>query len=343
MRFAVLACLVAALLFGASTPLSKALLDRVGPFTLAGLLYLGAALGVAPFGFRGGAPALRRDPRHRRRLLSTVLFGGVLGPVLLLLGLREARAASVALWLNGETVATALLGWAFFHEHLDRRTLLAVAVILAAGVLLAIPDGAASLRPGLLVALACLCWGMDNNLTAVIAGFTPAQITLVKGIAAGTVNLLIGSILEPPFPAASLIVGAVALGVFSYGLSIVLYILGAQHLGATRAQLFFSTSPFLGVLLSWGLLHEPVQAVQLGAGALMALGLMLLLTGHHAHEHSHEAVTHTHSHRHDDGHHEHRHGTGSPWDRHTHAHEHEAVTHAHPHVPDLHHRHDHGS
>lgn len=341
-RFAVLACLAAALLFGASTPLSKALLERTGPFTLAGLLYLGAALGVAPFGLQGGFRG-GGDPRERLRLLSTVIFGGVLGPVFLLLGLREAQASSVALWLNGETAATAILGWAFFREHLDRRALLAVGLILVAGVLLAVPGGFASARAGIYVALACVCWGLDNNLTAVITGFTPAQTTLVKGIVAGTVNLVIGLLLESPLPAAAVIGGALVIGVFSYGISIVLYILGAQHLGATRAQLFFSTSPFLGVLLSWGLLREPVQAVQVGAAALMAAGLSLILGGRHEHGHRHEAVAHTHSHRHDDAHHEHPHAGGAPSDRHTHAHEHAAHTHAHPHMPDVHHRHEHGS
>ena len=342
-RFAVVACLAAALLFGASTPLSKALLEHTGPFTLAGLLYLGAALGVAPFALRGGTHVLRRDPRERRRLMSAVLFGGVLGPVFLLLGLREAQAASVALWLNGETAATAILGWAFFREHLDRRALVAVGLILVAGLVIAVPGGVASARAGLFVGLACVCWGLDNNLTAVITGFTPAQTTLVKGVIAGIVNLVLGSILEAPFPTAPAVIAALAIGVVSYGASIVLYILGAQHLGATRAQLFFSTSPFLGVALSWGLLREPVEASLIGAGALMALGLTLLLTGRHEHAHAHGAVTHMHSHQHDDGHHEHLHATGSPSDRHTHAHEHEAQVHAHLHMPDVHHRHEHGT
>jgi drug/metabolite transporter (DMT)-like permease len=287
-------------------------------------------------------PHLRRDPHQRRLLASTILFGGVLGPVFLLLALREARAASVALWLNGETAATAVLGWAFFREHVDRRTLLAIATILVAGVLLALPGGPSGLRPALLVAMACLCWGMDNNLTAVIAGFTPGQTTLVKGVVAGAVNLSIGLIFEASSPPTVMLAVALAIGALSYGVSIVLYIVGAQHLGATRAQLFFSTSPFLGVGLSWGLLGEPVQAVQILAAVLMVGGLSLLLTGQHVHEHAHEGAHHTHSHHHEDGHHDHPHEGLAPGERHTHAHVHEAMIHSHPHVPDLHHRHGHG-
>ncbi|MCC6652881.1 MAG: DMT family transporter, partial [Candidatus Eisenbacteria bacterium] len=181
-----LSCLVAAVLFGASTPISKALLGSVGPFTLAGILYLGGALGVLPFAFRGGSPELRRDRRQRGMLALAVVFGGVLGPVLLLFGLRAAPAASVSLWLNTETVATAILAWGFFHEHLDRRTVLSAALVLAGGLVLAAPSGTAGWQAGALVALACVCWGLDNNLTALVSGFTPAQTTAIKGIGAGS-------------------------------------------------------------------------------------------------------------------------------------------------------------
>lgn len=336
-----LSCLLAAVLFGASTPFAKLLLLSAGPFTLAGLLYLGGAFGVLPFAFRGGAPALRRDARQRGMLALAVLFGGGVGPVLLLFGLRAAPAASVSLWLNTETVATAILAWGFFHEHLDRRTVLAAALVLAGGLLLATPEGAAGWRAGTLVALACVCWGLDNNLTALVSGFTPAQTTAIKGLGAGTINLAIGLVRESGLPPLTGLVGALALGAFSYGLSIMLYISGAQQLGASRSQLLFSTSPFLGVLLAWFLFGEPATAVQFGAAALMVAGIAFMLTSRHEHEHTHEAMSHTHAHRHDDGHHTHVHPGLPAWVRHTHAHVHEPMTHTHPHEPDLHHRHKH--
>ena len=337
----VLAALAAALLFGASTPLAKTLLSAIGPFTLAGLLYLGAAAGALPFSFSGGSADLRRDARQRRLLGFAVLFGGGVAPVLLLLGLRMAPAASVSLWLNAEVVATAGLAWALFREDLGRRTILAAGLVLTGGILLATPEGAAGWQAGALVAGACVCWGLDNNLTALVSGFTPAQTTVAKGLIAGSVNLLLGLSLGQHPQGPGQVGAAVTVGAVSYGLSIMLYIFSAQHLGATRSQLLFATSPFLGVLMAWVVFHERIEPIQLAAAPCIGAGMYFMLTARHSHEHTHDRMTHTHSHRHDDGHHTHVHPGLPAWVRHTHAHDHEPITHSHPHVPDLHHRHQH--
>jgi len=338
----VLWCLGSAALFGASTPASKALLDgAVGPLTLAGLLYLGAALATLPSALAGGSGARQRDPANLRRLGGAILFGGVLGPAALLWGLQSAPSASVSLWLNLETTATALLAWAFFREHMDARTWAANGLVLVAGVLLAAPNGFAVAPAALLVGLACVCWGLDNNLTAVIDGFTPAQTTCAKGLVAGAFNLAVGLSFEGHWPSGGAIAGALGVGALAYGASIVLYIKGAQQLGATRSQMLFATAPFVGMALAWMALGEPVLTVQLIAGATMAVALGLLLSSSHGHAHDHGTVTHTHPHRHDDDHHNHTHLGLPPQAWHTHEHAHEPLEHTHPHQPDLHHRHEH--
>jgi drug/metabolite transporter (DMT)-like permease len=325
-------CLLAAALFGASTPIAKGLLGDVGPVTLAGLFYAGAALATAPSALR--APWARGE---LPRLVGACVFGGVLGPAFVMLGLRMAPAGSVALWLNLEAPATALLGWAFFREHIGRRMWAAAGLTWLASVLLAGPSGSAGWLAGGLVTAGCLCWGLDNNLTAVISSYTPAQTTFVKGLVAAAANLAIGAIVEGVPSAGGSVLGALGVGMLSYGASIVLYVLGAQQLGATRAQMLFATAPFWGVVLAW--LNEPVLVAQVAAGAIMAGGLALVYGERHAHTHAHESLRHSHWHRHDDGHHEHHDEPVRGW--HAHAHEHAPVTHAHAHVPDLHHRHEH--
>jgi len=332
-----------AALFGAATPLSKLLLGEFTPFQLAGLLYLGAALGVAPTAWRGGRLRLpaRSDQVNRYRLFGAVVSGGIAGPVLLLLGLRSAHAASVSLWLNFELAATALLGVLVFREHIGRLGWAGVATAFVGSAILAFEGGIAGVRAACFVLAACLCWGLDNHLTALIDGITPSQSTFWKGLAAGVTNLLIGILLDPLVATGYAVSSALLVGVFAYGASIVLYISSAQALGATRAQIAFASAPFFGVFLSVLLLAEPISATSLFSGALFIAAIVLFTLEQHSHGHTHQLLEHEHRHRHDDGHHDHEHPGLPRSTRHSHRHRHDPMTHAHPHWPDLHHRHVH--
>lgn len=341
----VLWCLLAAALFGASTPLAKLLLDGIGPFTLSGLFYLGGAIAVLPFARGGGSVDARRARGNRVRLGVAVILGGAVGPVLLMLGLARAPASTVALWLNLETVFTAGVARLFFGEHLGARGVVGVALVLAATVVLAMPGGDPSAlviaAPGVLfVAGACACWGLDNNLVATVDGFTPAQSTGLKGIVAGGANLALGLALEGTALAPIAVVSALAVGALAYGASIVLYVAGSHQLGATRSQAIFSSAPFWGVALAWILLAEPLGPAAGIAGAAMIVAVVLLHSDVHSHVHAHEFLIHTHWHRHDDDHHDHVHQAPvAPGTWHAHEHTHEPTTHEHAHRPDLHHRH----
>lgn len=341
----VLMALFSALLFGAATPASKLLLAGLTPFQLAGLLYLGAAVAVAPAALKSGGFALpRRADRHNQlRLFGAVLFGGMLGPVALLYGLQLAEAGSVSLWLNMELVATAVFGVVIFKDRLGLKGWLGVAVALVASVFLGWVPGNAGVTSGLLVLLACLCWGLDNHLTALIDGITPSQSTFWKGCIAGTVNLVIGMTLAPVETGFLVLVIALVVGGLSYGASIVLYIRSAQSMGATRAQVIFASAPFFGVLLSALILGESFSLVYAIATPLFVVGIMLLLIDSHTHAHTHEAMDHEHFHRHDDSHHNHKHAGLPPSVGHSHRHTHEAISHKHPHWPDIHHRHSHSA
>jgi drug/metabolite transporter (DMT)-like permease len=340
----VLLALAAAALFGASTPASKLLLSQLGAFQLAGLLYLGAALAMAPVLLRErrSRPRERLDRRSLGLLAGAVLAGGVAGPVLLLLGLARTSAGSVSLLLNLELAATGLLGAALFREPLGRRGWLGVAGIVAAGAVVSSGAGWPGVRAAALVAAACACWGLDNQLTALIDGITPARSTFWKGLGAGATNLAIGLAAEPaPGAAAPAAAAALGVGALAYGASIALYIASAQLLGATRAQGVFASAPFLGAALSFGLLGEPLRAEHLAGAALLAASVAALLRARHDHAHVHEPAAHVHAHRHDDGHHLHPHPDLAPGTWHSHWHAHEPLAHAHPHWPDLHHRHLH--
>jgi drug/metabolite transporter (DMT)-like permease len=337
--------LVSALLFGAVAPASKLLLGSVSPQLLAGLLYLGAGLGLALVQLarrRLGLPA--QEARLRRAdlpwLAAVVLAGGVLGPVLLMLGLARTPAASGALLLNLESLATMAIAWLAFHENVDRRLLLGAAAIVAGAVVLSWNGQSVSFDAGAaLIAGACLAWGIDNNLTRKLSAADPVVIAMVKGLVAGAANTVLAIDLGAALPTAGTVVAAAAVGFLGVGVSLVAFVLALRHLGAARTGAYFSLAPFIGALIAVAALHETITAQLVIAGALMASGLWLHLTERHAHEHEHEGLEHDHLHTHDD-HHRHAHD-GKVTEPHAHWHRHGRLRHAHPHYPDLHHRHRH--
>jgi drug/metabolite transporter (DMT)-like permease len=332
-------CLIAAVLFGVTVPASKLLQPHIGRLSRAALLYLGAPIVALPFALRDRRPRL--DRANSRRLAGAVLAGGVAAPALLMLGLERAPAGSVALWMNLEPVATAALAVTLFREHGGVRVWIAVVAATVGGVLLAAPEGSDVGLAALLVAASCVLWGLDNNLSATLDATTPAQTTVVKGVAAATVNAALAWAMHEPLPSLSYAAIAAGVGALAIGISLILYLSGAQRLGATRSQLLFATAPFVGAVFAWVGVGEPFALEQGLCAVAMAGAVLLLVMGQHAHEHAHEPMTHTHSHRHDDGHHDHVHEGLPASTRHTHQHSHGHLVHAHAHEPDLHHRHSH--
>jgi drug/metabolite transporter (DMT)-like permease len=343
---AILAALIAALLFGASTPFAKLLVGDIPPILLAGLLYLGSGLGLwlLRLARDRGLATPRLPAREWPWLLGAIAAGGVLAPVLLMYGLTRTSAANASLLLNLEAVFTALIAWIVFHENAGRRVVLGIALIVAGGVLLAWTPGAmiaGAARGAGAIALAGLCWGLDNNLTRKVAASDALFIAATKGLAAGITNCALAAALGASLPPARLIAAAMTVGLAGYGLSLVLYVLALRGLGSARTGAYFSTAPFLGAAVAMIAFHEPATAAFWLAALLMAAGVWLHLSEHHEHEHGHEALTHAHPHVHD-AHHQHEHDLA--WDGtepHSHPHHHPPLRHRHRHYPDVHHRHRH--
>lgn len=335
--------LAAALTFGASAPLAKLLLADVEPVMLASLLYLGAggALTIA-LAARGPTREADLSGKDVPALFLLVVTGGIIAPVLMLTGLQRVSGVAGALLLNLEAPFTMLLAIAL-GEHLGRRDVSAVGCILAGGMLLAFAPGAVSGETVgvLLLASACACWAIDNNVTQRLALKDPLRLVRIKALGAGVGTLAIAFVVGASLPSAGTIAAALVLGAISYGASIVLDAYALRLVGAAREAAFFATAPFFGAALALPLLGERLDAGDLLAGCLMAVGLTLLLRSRHGHLHSHDPIIHEHLHEHDD-HHWHAHDDPvSPGVRHSHVHTHARLVHDHPHVSDAHHRHRH--
>jgi len=340
------AALAAAALFGAGTPLAKLFLANTSPWLLAGLLYLGSGTGLWLLRLLRRAGRVHMANTELGWLAGAIFFGGMVGPVLLMFGLSTMPASGASLLLNAEGVFTALLAWFAFKENFDRRIALGMLAIVAGATVLGWPQEArfAGAWPALAVLGACLAWAIDNNLTRRVSLTDASFIAMIKGLVAGSTNLVLALATNARWPDGATVAGAALLGFVSYGASLTLFVIGLRYLGTARTGAYFSVAPFFGAVLAIWLLDEPVTMALIVSALLMAIGVWLHLTERHEHEHTHETLEHSHEHTHGEGdeHHEHSHHEPiAPGTRHMHWHQHKTITHAHSHFPDMHHRHSH--
>ena len=337
-----LLALLAAALFGVSTPLVQQVGAGLGAFSTAALLYAGAAaVGLL------SRQRIEREARLQRgdlpRLLAMAAFGAVIGPVALAWGLQHTSGTSASLMLTLEALFTAVLAWRLYRETMDGRVWTAMALLLAGGMVLVLDQGrtgGAQLWGLLAVLLATAAWGVDNTLSRALAERDPGQVVMTKSLLGVAATLGLALAFGEPLPSAVTALALLSIGATGYGLSLRFYLLAQRAFGAARAGSVFAFAPFIGAAFAVALGDRSASGLMVLGSALMLAGVALHLAESHGHEHAHEALAHEHAHRHDDGHHDHVHEP-MPTGEHSHRHRHEPARHAHPHVPDSHHVHRH--
>lgn len=341
--------IIAAILFGASAPFSKLLLSDIPPLQLAGLLYLGSGLFLLILYlvkniFIKAKVEAKLQKTDLLWLAGAVISGGILAPIALMFGLSITPAATASVLLNFEAASTTVIAAFFFREHIGKRVVVALAVLTIASIVLAMDfSGNFGFSFGaLFVLLACILWGVDNNLTRNISLKDPVVIVIVKGIGAGSFSFVLSLMTGSPFPSLSHTIPALLVGGFCYGASLLLFILALRGLGSARASSFFASAPFIGAGLSF-LIFKDAPTIQFFVALPIVLaGTFLLFSESHLHFHAHDEFEHDHVHTHPDEHHNHSHGSDIPdSDMHSHNHNHESLCHSHGHLPDIHHRHAH--
>lgn len=343
---AVILAILAALLYGISAPVSKILLRELSPTMMAALLYLGAGIGMLIVSvIKSLSEKERIEARITRRELPYVLGMIVLdiaAPIFLMIGLTMTTSSNVSLLNNFEIVATSMIALFIFKEAVGKRMWVAIVLITLSSILLSIEDlGHLSLSLGsIFVILASLSWGLENNCTRMLSIKDPIQVVVIKGFGSGIGALIIAGATGAYTFNVAYVGITLLLGFVAYGMSIYLYISAQRELGAARTSAYYATAPFIGVIISWIVLKEPITSMFSIALIVMLLGTYFAVTENHAHRHSHVTVTHEHKHNHSDGHHNHLHLEVVEGE-HSHEHTHEPIVHEHAHLPDLHHRHSH--
>jgi drug/metabolite transporter (DMT)-like permease len=289
--------IASAVLFGASTPLAKPFTSDLNPWLIAGLLYLGSGLGIYMLRLAQGKLLLELPRENRLSLLGAVVFGGILAPVLLMLGLTGMAASDASLLLNTEVVFTAVIAWFVFKENFDKQILLGMIAIVVGALFLSFNGNqwGSDFLPTLSVLAACLCWGIDNNLTRNVSGGDALSVASFKGLVAGPTNLLLAFALGAALPGVGTVATIMAIGLLCYGISLVLFIIALRYVGTARAGAYYSVAPFFGAVLAI-ILGTPLTWQVVVAGLFMGIGVVLHLVERHEHEHSHGDLVHSHPH-----------------------------------------------
>jgi drug/metabolite transporter (DMT)-like permease len=333
--------LIAALAFGATTPLIAHAGAGAGPWAVAALLYAGAALAAVP-GVRSPDRERRIERRDIARILAAAVIGAMLAPAALVWGLQRTGALSASLALTLESVFTVAIAAAVFHEYIGRRVALAAILIALGAAELALASNAGTFGAvGLLaVAAATLLWAIDNALTGTVADADPSAVVLAKSSVGAAGSAAIAFATAARWPAFDDLLALILIGAIGYGASLRWYLLAQRRFGIARTASVFAAAPFVGAVLAVILGERATSWTIPAAAACIAAGVALHLSEQHQHVHRHRELDHEHAHAHDDGHHAHGHAQPIRG-MHSHAHHHAPQLHAHAHAPDVHHVHEH--
>lgn len=326
---AIILAFLAAVFYAVNTPFSKMLLKNVPATFMAGLLYIGAGIGVGimyAFNFKKEGKAERLTKNDLPYTIGMIVLD-ILAPIFLMIGIKYGSASSASLLGNFEIVATTLIALLFFKEVVSKRLWCGIGLILIASIFLTL-EGTSSFQfsfGSLFVLLAACCWGLENNCTRKISEKSTYQIVVLKGFFSGGGSIVVALIIGEQIPQIQYIFMAMFLGFVAYGLSIFMYVRAQRDLGAAKTSAYYSVAPFVGSFLAFVLLGEKIQLNYLFGLIFMVIGSVVVvadtLIRYHAHQHEH-VITHEH-----DGYihthvitHEHGHNHYSSKDKHGHYH-----------------------
>ena len=273
--------MLAAALYAINSPLSKLLLDYLPPTLMAGFLYIGAGVCMLALALlRKVRKTERTETKLTKRELPYIvamILLDIAAPVCLLLGLKSTTAANASLLNNFEIVATAVIALVVFKEKINFRLWLGILFISLSCMVLSFED-LSSLQfsyGSLLILLACVCWGFENNCTKRISSKDPLEIVLLKGIFSGLGSLLVGFVIGERITVLWSVFAVIGVGFVAYGLSIFFYVHAQRILGAARTSAYYAVSPFIGTLLSLVIFREIPHYTYFIALALMIIGAWL--------------------------------------------------------------------
>lgn len=298
---AIMMAFFASILYAINIPLSKLLLTKVEPTMMASYLYLGAGIGIGIVFLLSRKEKKKEEKITKKDLpfIVGMIALDIVAPILLMIGLKHSLSSSVSLLNNFEIVATSIIALAIFKEVISKRMWVAIGLITLSSLFLSF-DALSTFTfswGSILVLLATISWGFENNCTRKLANKNTYFIVFLKGIFSGLGSFIIALIIGESFSDFLYIGLALLLGFIAYGLSIFFYIKAQGTLGASKTSAYYSMNPFIGTFLSWVLLKESVGIPYFMGLVIMIVGTIIViidtLKKKHQHQHQH-IITHSH-------------------------------------------------
>lgn len=278
---AIFFAIFAASLYAINIPLSKILLNQIPPTLMASFLYLGAGLGIGILNLLSKKDETDTEKITKKDLpyIIGMVILDIIAPILLMFGLKSSDSSSVSLLNNFEIVCTSLIALFIFKEVISKKMWLAIILITLSSFALSFDDISSFTFSfgAILVLLATLCWGMENNCTRNLSSKNTYLIVFIKGIFSGLGSLVVALVLQEQFFNLIYIVLALVLGFVSYGLSIFFYIKAQGTIGAAKTSAYYSVSPFIGTFLSFLILQEELSISYFIGLFIMILGTIVVI------------------------------------------------------------------
>lgn len=271
----------AAALYALSTPVSKILLDYVPSVIMASFLYIGAGVGMFLTIAAKKLFNFKRKEEHltRKEILYIIIliFLDIVAPISMMLGLKMTTASNASLLSTFEIVITSLIALFIFKTKIHLRVWIGIVLITISSIMLSVKDvhDLSFSYGSLLVLLSCICWGFENNITKKISAKNPKEIVMLKDIFAGIGSLFIALMIGERSNAYWAFGITMILGFIAYGLSSMAFIYSQRSLGAPKAALFYSISPFISVILSFLIFRDKIGITYIFALIIMLIGAWL--------------------------------------------------------------------
>lgn len=281
--------LLAAILFGLSTPMAKPLTTIVPPVWLAALFYGGSLLGILPglFSRMDLRPASWKDfwipgkltPREKGAFAVSILFGGVLAPMALIVGLTGFPASRGSLLMNAEALFTVLIATVLFREKVTGWILSGVVLGSAGCTILSFQKTENSFHGAGYFFLAALFWAFDTNILRFLSNVNPLVVTVWKGAGSTILLLPLAWASEPFVGSTKVILESLLVGALGYGFSLVVFLRSLRTIGVVQTGAWFGFSPFIGAWGSIVFLKEPMTDSFLFSAAILFLAILALRKG----------------------------------------------------------------